>query len=57
MGCLFVEGPSPGVNWTQMVTSDLCYSCPIGEMCVKFEAWSDLLWASVGVRIMHKEHS
>ena len=39
-----------------MVTSGLCYSCLIGEMCVKFETWSDLLWASVGVRIMHKEH-
>ena len=57
MGCLFIEGPSPGVDWTQVMTSGLCYSCLIGEMCVKFEAWSDLLWAPVGVRIMHKEHS
>ena len=39
------------------MTSGLCYSCLVGEMCVKFEAWSDLLWASVGVRVVHKGHS
>ena len=55
--CLFVEGPTPGVDWTQMVISSLCSGCLVGEMCVEFETWSGLLWASVSVRVVHGEHS
>ena len=40
-GCLFVGEPSPGVDWTQMMTYSLYSSCLIGE-----------IWPLVSINLM-----